>query len=505
MGFLSLFIVIPKLTSMPAVYGIYSICMFATIFFTYADIGFISAGYKYASEKFAVNNLEEEIRIVGFISFILFASAILFSAATIIFAINPHMLIKDLTDPEKIAIASKLLLTLALFSPVIVLQRLCQIVFGIRLEDFIYQRLIILASIIRITSVFYFFGGPKYDIVGYFLFFQVIGLIANIIFLFIIRTRYHYDIIILAKSFRFSTDVYNKTKKLAFGSFLITLIFILYYEMDLVVIGKLSGAEMAGFYGVGMALMGFLRGIFGSVYSPFSARFNHFVGLNELLNLKTIFYSVMIFTIPLVVFPVISLIVLMKPFILCWVGVNYKISIIVAQFLVATFMYSFIDYPVSILLTSQVRIKVMCAISIMTVFIYWTGIILTFPFLGIKAFAIFKFITWTLSATICFILAAKFLESKSSVLLKRIASPAIIPTLFLIAALTSIIKFMPSEKSSINLLIVISAGAICSLIASVLYYVFSRQFKNYVDEILKKIFAWVYDKLGLSLPTPEAQ
>ena len=65
LGFLAFFIVMPKLTSIPVIYGIYSICMSVTMFFIYADIGFMGAGYKYASEKFAVDNLSGEISAKG--------------------------------------------------------------------------------------------------------------------------------------------------------------------------------------------------------------------------------------------------------------------------------------------------------------------------------------------------------------------------------------------------------------------------------------------------------
>ncbi len=486
-GFLALFIVTPKLTTVPLLYGVYSICISTTFFLTYADIGFLGAGYKYVSEKFAINNLNQEIRIIGFVSFILFGSVILFSLAMLVFAVNPHMLIKDLNNPKEIAIASKLLLILAVFSPTVILQRLCQMVFGVRLEDFIYQRLSILTNLARICSIFYFFNGAKYDIVGYFLFFQSIGLIANIIFLAIIKTRYHYNFGLLARSFRFSIEIYNQTKKLALGSFFATLIFILFYELDLFAIGKLSGAEMAGFYGVGLTIMSFFRGIVGVIYGPFMARFNHFMGLNDIPGLKKFLYNVIILTLPLIVFPITSMVMLMKPMILCWVGANYNLSIAVAQFLAMTFIYNFIAQPISILITAQARIKAMCAISLGMVFIYWTGIFATFSFIGILAFAIFKFIAFTISAILYFILAAKFLEFRPMDFLKRIISPAIIPTLFLMAILAYIGRFMPVEKSKTDLLIIIGTGGLASLAATCLYYISSIYFRNYVNGEFAKL------------------
>ena len=487
LGFLALFIITPKLTSVPILYGVYSICIATTFFLTYADIGFLGAGYKYVSEKFAVNDLNEEIRIVGFVSFILFISVLLFSAAMLIFSINPHILIGGLNNPKEIGVASKLLLILAIFSPTIILQRMCQMVFGVRLEDFIYQRLAILSNLLRICSIFYFFNGDKYDIVGYFLFFQSVGLISAVLFLIIIKIRYRYSFGLLARSFRFSTEIYNQTRKLAFGSFFTTLIFILYYELDLFAIGKLSGAEMAGFYGVGLTIMSFFRGITGTIYGPFLTRFNHFTGLKDLKGLKEMFYGVIILTLPLVVFPIISIAMLMKPIILCWVGPNYTISIIVAQFLAMSLIYSFIAQPASILISAQVRVKTMCAISIIAVFIYWTGIIATFHSMGILAFAVFKFIAFTISAILYFIICGKFLEYKPGNLLKRIIGPAVIPVLFLIVILAYAGKFMPAEKNKIELLFVIGTGGLASFMALCLYYMSSAYFKNYVNGAFAKL------------------
>ena len=72
LNLLAMFIVVPRLADNPTIYGIYVVCISANIFLTYADIGFASAGYKFASECFAKKNLEEEVKIVAFVAFILF-------------------------------------------------------------------------------------------------------------------------------------------------------------------------------------------------------------------------------------------------------------------------------------------------------------------------------------------------------------------------------------------------------------------------------------------------
>lgn len=47
------------LSSNKILYGIYSICISLTIFYNYADVGFLSAGQKYAAESYA-KEIEQE-------------------------------------------------------------------------------------------------------------------------------------------------------------------------------------------------------------------------------------------------------------------------------------------------------------------------------------------------------------------------------------------------------------------------------------------------------------
>ena len=79
LNFLSMFIVVPYLTSEPVIYGIYTVCISISIFLAYADLGFMGAGQKYAAEHFARAEKKEEIKVIGFTAFILFVFLTLFS------------------------------------------------------------------------------------------------------------------------------------------------------------------------------------------------------------------------------------------------------------------------------------------------------------------------------------------------------------------------------------------------------------------------------------------
>ena len=155
LGFLSLFVVIPYLSSDKILYGIYSVCTSLTIFFSYADLGFISAGIKYAAEYYIRGEKGNEIRIIGFVAFILMLTFLIIAAVILLLGFFPQWLMPDLIgNSERWHIASSLLVILALSCPIVIGQRILNMVFSIRVEDYKYQRITIIGSIVKILSVF---------------------------------------------------------------------------------------------------------------------------------------------------------------------------------------------------------------------------------------------------------------------------------------------------------------------------------------------------------------
>lgn len=487
LNFLSMLIVTPCLSELPTIYGIYSFCIATSIFFTYADLGFLSAGYKYVSESFARKDMEEEIKIMGFVSFILFIFVLLYTFAIIFIAVDPRILIRNLNSQEEFKIASRLLWIMAFFSPTVIFQRFLQTVCGVRLEDFIYQRISILSSAIKLVSVFYFFHSAHYDIVGYFFFSQLINLLGSIFTVFIIKTRYHYDFSLLIRSLKFSVKIYKKMKNLAFSSLYMTFTFVLFFELDLILIAKLLGPEPTAFYAIGLTLSSIFRSIYGVLYGPFVARFNHLVGLKAHEELKDFYQNVIILTMPLIIFPLLSVVLLMRPFIYSWVSHHYAPSLIIGKFLSLCFIYGFLSYPASILIIAREKIKLLYLISTIQMFIFWAGVLATYQIFGINSFALFKFIAFTISAAVYLYISLNFMELKLIEFLKKIMNPIIVPSLFLVISLLYLNKFMPLEKNKVNLLRVITTGGGICFLATWLYYLFSIPFRRYINQIFGKI------------------
>jgi O-antigen/teichoic acid export membrane protein len=477
----SMVIVTPKLASSPGIYGIYALCIGATIFLQYADIGFVGAAHKYASESYARKDMAGEIRVIGFATFILLMFVIAYVVCISFFSFQPALLIKNLHDHAELRIASQLLIILAAFAPVTIMQRFLQLVFGVRVEDYIYQRLSLVSGVVRIASVYYFFAPGHYDIVGYFFLYQSVSLLLLIASILIAKRRYAYDFPLLFRSIRFSRPEYLRMKNLAFSSLYTTLIWVVFFELDLFAIGKLLGPKMVAMYALGFTLLGVLRGLFGTLYSPFTARFNHFRGLGLEEELKAFFLRIIVITMPFVVFPILSIAALRTPFLLSWVGPEYAGAAPLLLLLLLSYIYGFVSYPTSILIMARERMRTMNLVSTIVVVVFWAGIFLTYDRLQTVSFALFKFIGFSMFGIFYAYSAARFLGLDWMAFLRKVLAPILVPSLALTGALSWVAGFLPMEKGKAHLFLTIGTGACGSAMALALYYGFSRPFREAVN------------------------
>lgn len=484
LNFLSMFIVVPFLTSVQNIYGIYAVCISITIFLSYADMGFIGAGQKYAAEYFARGDRENEIKTIGFSNFILLLFLLLFVAGFLCLGFNPHLLINNLVKGEETKVASSLLLILALFTPVTLLQRLAQMIFGIRLEDYIIQRVNIFGSLLKIASVLFFLSHGKYHIVGYFLFTQIVNLVVAIVILIIAKKRYCYNFTLLLKSLWFNREIFAKTKGLAFTSLYLTITWILYYELDSVVISKFLGVEKVAIYAIGLTIMSFFRTIYAVIFAPFGARFNHFVGLNDEDGLHLMHKNISKLFAPVVIIPVLTVCLMAKPLIVSWVGIEYSTSVELSRFLVLCFVYGFITYPASLLLIAKEKTRELNLVATLIPLVYWLGIMITFKTLGVTAFAIFKFIAFSISAVIYLVITRQYLSLKLSSIINEFIKPNILSIIFLCVACFFAVQYLPEGKSKINLLSAALTSGIIMGIAFLIVYYSSQQFKQNLNKLV---------------------
>lgn len=451
LGFASLFVVLPYLSSNSILYGIYSLCVSYSVFLTYSDLGFLTAGVKYATESYIKGDLELEHKYLGNTSFILFICTSLFGILFIIFSLHPGWIINDLKTYEEKKIATQLLLIIGLFSLTVTIQRLPQMILSIRIKQYIFQKITLIGNLIKIMSVFFFFGNGRYMIVEYFFTIQLITLICSLIACVYIGKKYNYHFISFFKNFRLTKGIIKKVYVLALSSLISTICWILYYEMDNIAIGKFLGTESVAIYAIGFSLLNFVRTLLGILFSPFSVRFNHFKGLNEMSQLQNFYKNLIEFFFPIVFFPLLILSLICYPFILSWVGPEYSSSVVIAQLLVCCNIGAFISYPAGSLLIALEKIKMNYVVSLINVLVFWTGILFTIDQFELLSFPLFKLITFAISFGMYTMISKKFLGCTIFRMIKHV-KPYIIPILITFILVYFTFDYYAIEKSAYSLL-----------------------------------------------------
>jgi len=479
LNFVAMLIVLPAISGNAALFGIYSLCMSINIFLAYADIGFISAGMKYAGEYFSQGNIEKEAKVTGFVIFVLVVGILPFIAAMGYFSYDPTVIIKDLAVVES-GVASSMFLMLAIFAINIILQKISTIIYGVRVEDYYCRKINIVGHIIKLLSVFYFFSATTYDILGYFFTFHFINFICFGLAIILAKKRYNYPLGMLIKGIKFSREYFDIVEKLAFTSLYSTVAWIIYFELDSMVIGKLSGVEQVAVYAVGLNMLTFTRTIFSMIFAPFVARFNHFVGLKDFEGLKSFYGKVMAMTMPITFFPVASIIFLMNYLVVCWVGEAYQTSIVLGQFLVASFLFSFISYPTAAMLIALEKLRILSIINTILVVVFWMGVVVTYNDYGVNAFAFFKFAA---TCSTLFVYMYSIVEIRG-LNINRYVIPFIVSSTVLGAIIYFGQTILIVEKSVINLLFVVILGFVSSVGAVVTYILLEENFRRELGRIL---------------------
>lgn len=389
-GFLSLLIVIPHLSNNQELFGIYAFCISFSLYLTYADIGFLGAGQKYAAEEFARGNRSEEIKILGFTGAILLLMVLPFSIAMIYFSFHPEKVINDLSiDGQKIA--GHIFLIIGVLSPFqVIIQRLVQSILIIRIKDYISLRIDIAFNLLKIASVFFFFAKDRYLVVEYYLFISLMTILGSLIVLSIIKRTENYDFIELLKSIRLSKKYYVVTKKLAFSSLFLTIGWLIYYELDLIIIGKWFAPQEVAIYAIGFTFLNFLRTLWNTVFSPYAQRFNHFAGNANMLEMKTLITKIIDYTFPICILTTLVLVIGAKYLVLFWVGSEYSDSIIILQLLILGTGFGFITKPANYYFIAKTKYKFIYLSAVFLPTVFFLGVITLTPAIGLSAFALSK-------------------------------------------------------------------------------------------------------------------
>lgn len=489
-GILSMTIVLPLISSNTSIYGIYVLCISITSFLQYTDLGFLSAGQKYASEYFALNDMKNEIKMLSFVHFIMFVFLLICICVILYFSWQPNIIIPDL-DRGNTKVASSLFFILGVTSPFILMQRYAQSIFTIRIKDDIYQKIDLIVNILKIGCVYFFQENNYVDIINYFIFIQILNILTVLISFSFIKYKYAYDLKLILKSFRFDAIVYNKTKALAVSTMISTVSWVIFFQMDSFIISKTFGINSVAIYAIPFFLLSFINSLYNTIYYPFLFRFNHFIVSKNHERLYNFSAKIFEFTFPLFILPITVLILLMKPLIIGWVGLGYNDSIIIGQILLGSLYFIFITMPYSYLLLSLEKTRIININSLLLPIIFLGLTLLLKSSISLLAVAIAK--------TTAFFISSIFLYFSFKIkefvffdfILKRVLCISLsFLTLFIIYYLLFPYLENIEPKKSLSMLKTISLGIIMFSVSFTVYLILNKNLflfgKNILNEVLSK-------------------
>lgn len=481
LGIISLFVVVPYISSNKEIYGVYSLCISTWIFLTYADLGFFNSATKYAAEFFQLNKRKEEEEVLSFGSFVIFLVALHLSIVYVTLSIHPELLIKDINHSVNFKTAQHLFLWMAVFSPFIAAQRLATALFIIRIEGYISSGVDIVGSILKIISVFYFFSSNCYEIVDYFIFIQTVSIICCIVNFYIAHVRYNYDLKYLLRSFKWNIKCYTLTKDLALSSFAGTITWILCYEIDQIVIAKLYGATQVAIFAIAFAILNYIRMFLGGLFSPFTSRFAHFKATGNMDSLKRFFIKIINITLPVVVCPLVVFFILVYKFIIAWSGLQYADAVTLSQMFILLNIFSFLSYPAGSMMMVFEKTRILKIMATVQPLIYWIGIFLLSPICSILAFGIMKIIFFWMQWPIFSILSFRELDinwlSLTAGLIKYNFLPIVV--VIILSMICNHFILVP-EKDISSMMLVVIYISIITILGYLLTFFTNQHVREYV-------------------------
>lgn len=481
-------IVIPLISFNTEIYGIYVLCISITSFLQYTDLGFLSAGQKYASEYFALNDITNEIKMLGFVHFIMLIFLIFCTCIILFFSWQPNIIIPKL-DSNSSELASNLFFILGLSSPIILLQRYAQSVFTIRIRDDVYQKIDLITNVLKIGCVYFFQEDNSIDILSYFVFIQALNILTVLVSLGIIKYKYNYQLKLIVQSFKFDRTMFDKTKVLAFSTIISTVSWIIFFQFDSFIISKLFGISSVAIYAIPFFLLTFINNLYNTIYYPFLFRFNYFIVSKNYNKLFEFITKIFDLTFPIFIIPITVLILLMKPLIISWVGAGYNDSVLIGQILIISMFFIFINMPYTYLMISLEKTRILNINSLILPLVFLTLIFVLKNTSSLLAVAIAK--------TSAFFLSTLFLYFSFKItnfrffyfIYKRILSIvfSLITLILFYYLFYSYLKIEPNSTTSIVKTIIF--GFILASISFIVYLSFSKDLALFGKNILTNILS----------------
>lgn len=494
-SFSSIFVVVPFLASDPLAYAIYAFSMSLCFFLTYGDMGFLSAAQKYCAEEVGKNELNTELEHVGFVVALLGSIFIIFMFIMLYASSNPLILLPKIEDAY-IELASKIFLIIAFFMPIqILLQRFVMLVLGARLKEYLAIRFDIIANVVKILIVPFFQTSSGFLLEFYFLISILLSITSALLAISTAAHLTNFPFKSIFKNIKFSSRSYNKMKGIAYGSLFSTIMFILYFEFDLIIAGRLYNLNDVAAYALAFLLMNFIRTISSIIYSPLIAYINQMWGRKETDNVSNSFKVLIYFTVPFFISTILVLLAASDILIFQWMGGETLLTINLFQILLIGSLYiGFINITPLIATTIESK-KTLYLVGLIPFIVFYSMIFIFETFFenyGILGLAYAKALSG-----ICAAIFSIYFLTKNSIINSIFILKTFLITVIGVFAMLLIDKyiFLPLQEVEQSLAGLMISIFLTSIIVMFMWFVFLSFFKE-SRLIILKATQIIYKLLG---------
>ena len=475
---LGLFWITPFLSSDKEVFGIYSLVVSFSVFLNYADLGFLKAAQQLGSQSYFNNNDVEEIELLGFSGFI--TSIVVFVFFCILFFLSffPEVVI-DFNNPAiyyKLT-ASRLIMILAFSLPFIFIQKIISLIFEIRLLGFVFYRIILICNLIPIFFVNLFYVNSHFLLIEYFIFIQLMNFVCCFIGLIVAARKLNYPFINLVKKFKFNLHIYSKMKRLAFSSFYLFFLWFVWNELDRVFIGNLFGSNSLSIFMICNLFYTSIITVNGIIFQPLITKSNYIYSSGGLGELKIYLISVLKIIFPIYILVLLFIIILLKKFIILWLGINYEEVFMPALFLISSFSLFCLSQQVITFLTISNNLSIINIYSTIQAVLYWVLLFFASNYFNISVLIISKSLVIIIGHIYLLYVNGK-LDLLSFNYFKLFKSLLVV--ILLVVIIFSIFNFFESKFVGTSLFLFLFYYSICFCFILCFYFLIFKQTRDFI-------------------------
>jgi O-antigen/teichoic acid export membrane protein len=449
----TLLIITPIISKEKDYFTIYSYGISILAFLNYADLGFFRSAQKFASESVAQNNKSAIYNSLGFGTFISIVIVIFISIVFFLFSINPYYAISTIKTESQLQFAKYLFLTISLSAPLIIFQRMILAYYEINLSAYRFYVYSIIFNLVLLGLCLILLNLNQFTLLIYFILLQIFNLMLLTLLLFDLRFFFNYDLKSILFSIKFSKIEYFKTKDIALTSLVSMVSWLIFYEIDIVVLTRMFKLNEVAYYSLSLIILGLFRTFAGILFGTFNIRINNLIGNKDEVGFLNYCKSFLFVTAPIMMYITLSYFVISDYFILNWVGVSYLESSAISKYLVLGYSLSFISYITSSILLSKLRVKESFYISISQPIIFWLLIFLFYKNYSIILVAIIKFLILLVSDFVYLKYLIELTQITFKEILSKLFYPFIIIGFITILLLLFFVNNPPNFSNKINLLI----------------------------------------------------